>query len=191
MKLFRKTTEKQITESEVTAEEIYAKYRGLVYHVTTKVLHDSYLVEDAVSETFIRVIKNIHKLNTGNESERRSYIAVIARNEAITIYNKVKKHDEIATAEEWLEGIVDESSTVEGTIVNNESYEEVVKLVYELPEALKEVLILHYFQEFSLKEISEILSVDYEAIKKRFQRAKQSVRRSLEQAEKEKRGSYV
>jgi len=189
--LFRKTTEKQITESEVTAEEIYAKYRGLVYHVTTKVLHDSYLVEDAVSETFIRVIKNIHKLNTINESERRSYIAVIARNEAITIYNKVKKHDEIATAEEWLEGIVDESATVEGTIVNNESYEEVVKLVYELPETLKEVLILHYFQEFSLKEISEILSVDYEAIKKRFQRAKQSVRRSLEQAEKEKRGSYV
>ena len=39
-------------------EQLYYKYRNLIYKVSYNILQDKYMAEDAISETFERVKKN-------------------------------------------------------------------------------------------------------------------------------------
>ncbi|MDE5717703.1 MAG: RNA polymerase sigma factor [Lachnospiraceae bacterium] len=52
--------------------------------------------------------------------------------------------------------------------------------LYALPAKWKTVLILHYFEGYSVKEIGEILGLSESAVKKRLQRAREALRLELE-----------
>ena len=57
---------------------------------------------------------------------------------------------------------------------------EILEEIAMLPQKRKSVLLLHYIEGYSLKEISEILDVSENAVKKRMQRAKEALRRRME-----------
>lgn len=57
---------------------------------------------------------------------------------------------------------------------------EILEEIAMLPQKWKSVLLLHYIEGYSLKEISEILNVSENAVKKRIQRAKEALRRRME-----------
>lgn len=48
--------------------------------------------------------------------------------------------------------------------------------LYALPAKWKSVLILHYFEGYSVKEMGEILGLSESAVKKRLQRAREALR---------------
>lgn len=52
--------------------------------------------------------------------------------------------------------------------------------LYALPAKWKTVLILHYFEGYSVKEIAGILGLTENAVKKRLQRARDALRLELE-----------
>lgn len=52
--------------------------------------------------------------------------------------------------------------------------------LYALPAKWKTVLILHYFEGYSVKEIGEILGLSESAVKKRLQRARNALRLEME-----------
>ena len=45
-------------EERLKIEQLYYKYRNLIYKVPYNILQDKYMAEDAISETFERVKKN-------------------------------------------------------------------------------------------------------------------------------------
>ena len=57
-------TEEQISKF----EHIYTKYKGLMFYTANGVLHDSYLAEDAVHETFLDIIRIIDSIRANNET---------------------------------------------------------------------------------------------------------------------------
>lgn len=57
---------------------------------------------------------------------------------------------------------------------------EILEEIAMLPQKWKSVLLLHYIEGYSLKEISEIQNVSENAVKKRIQRAKEALRRRME-----------
>lgn len=52
--------------------------------------------------------------------------------------------------------------------------------LYALPAKWKTVLILHYFEGYSVKEIAGILGLTENAVKKRLQRAREALRLEME-----------
>lgn len=52
--------------------------------------------------------------------------------------------------------------------------------LYALPAKWKTVLILHYFEGYSVKEIGEILDLSESAVKKRLQRARNALRLEMD-----------
>lgn len=52
--------------------------------------------------------------------------------------------------------------------------------LYALPAKWKTVLILHYFEGYSVKEIGKILGLSENAVKKRLQRAREALRLEME-----------
>ena len=55
-----------------------------------------------------------------------------------------------------------------------------IQELYALPAKWKTVLILHYFEGYSIKEIGEILGLSESAVKKRLQRAREALRLELQ-----------
>lgn len=52
--------------------------------------------------------------------------------------------------------------------------------LYALPVKWKTVLLLHYFEGYSVKEIGKILCLSESAVKKRLQRAREALRAEIE-----------
>jgi len=65
-----------------------------------------------------------------------------------------------------------------------ERQKEIIKLIDELKEDQKTALLLRYMQDFSFKEIGDILGISPEAAKMKIQRAKQSICKKYEELER-------
>ena len=54
-------------------------------------------------------------------------------------------------------------------------------LLQELPQVQRDVLMLHFLEEFSLREISDITGAPVGTVKSRMHHAKQSLRKLLQE----------
>lgn len=71
-------------------DSIYEDTHRLVYYVIFSILKDSFLSEDIMQNTFIKVYENISKYDN---HEPKAWITTIARNLAINEYNRRKRID--------------------------------------------------------------------------------------------------
>ena len=73
-------------------EFLYNRYKRLLLSKAYAVLSDYELAQDAVSEAFIRVYKNLRKLDDLESGKTAAYLVMITRNAALTLLNKQKKY---------------------------------------------------------------------------------------------------
>ena len=67
-------------EEKIRFEQIYLKYRGLMYHVADGILHDRQEAEDAVHNAFLRIIKKFSKFQNTPAKDLAPQITVIVSN---------------------------------------------------------------------------------------------------------------
>ena len=94
-----------------------------------------------------------------------NYLYVIAGN--LCRYNYKKKRD--IPMEEI-------SDIGENTIDKVESKIDIEEAIRKLPDELREVIILYYFQELKLKEVAEIVNIGLPLVKYRIKKAKELLR---------------
>jgi len=164
-------------EDKIKIEQIYHEYRGLMHYIAREILVDSSLADDAVSESFIKLMNNIGKIGEFSYPRTHSLIVTIVRNTSINIYKKAMRDKGDTDIE--LEDIVDLSPLVDEEVVSMEGYNDIVDLVDTLPEVLKEVLELSIYNDLSNKEIAEITGIKYETVKKRAYRARALMKNKL------------
>jgi RNA polymerase sigma factor (sigma-70 family) len=81
----------------------------------------------------------------------------------------------------WKDQIKDKSTTntPEQSILLDEQKQMVIESIMNLPIKYREVLILQYYKEFSIQEISDLLQVNPSTIKTRIMRAKEKLKLEL------------
>ena len=72
---------------------------------------------------------------------------------------------------------------LEQHMVSKEEQEAVWKAVYKLPEQLRIVILLYYMEDFSIKEIAQILHISEGAVQKRLARARREMKEELQKRE--------
>lgn len=60
-------------------ERLYMCYRSLMYKEALEIVQNSHSAEDAVSESFVRIIKNLHKIDEQNRPKAQSFLVIICR----------------------------------------------------------------------------------------------------------------
>lgn len=164
-------------------EQLYHEYERLMFYVARKRLGDDYLAEDAVNEAFIRIIKNIDKIDEIVCPRTKKYVVVIVRNVCADIYAKRNKIDEFSAGEN-LEYLADNSDS--GTASTQDAFFQEYDLgvlgatLKRLPEIYQTTLYLYIVEERSWAEIAEIMDCKIETIKKRIYRARKDLRAMLE-----------
>lgn len=140
--------------------DLYEKCRKLMFFVANDILKDATLAEDAVQEAFIRIAKNFHKIADIACPQTKSFVVIITRNIALTMISKETKIIELHEKESH-NFANDQDITFEDI-----SYNVLVKEILNLPQKYRDVLYLNNVYGYSYNEISNLLSISVEAVKK-------------------------
>lgn len=57
--------------------QLYETYKNLMFYVSNRILNDEYLAEDAVHQTFIKIIENLDKIKEVRCHKTKSYIVTM------------------------------------------------------------------------------------------------------------------
>ena len=132
-------------------------------------LSDRELAEDAAQETFFIAFRDISKLKSFDHFGR--WLTRICRNISSDMARARKKNKLIRL--EDCEIRSNEKNKQDG-------YDEIVRSIIEkLPEKLREVIFLKFYNKLSYQEISAVLGISQEAVNGRLRRAKKLIIKEL------------
>ena len=166
------------TEDKHIFIKLHEEYSQVMYRIAYGILRDSALAEDAVQESFIRVIKNFDKIIKGKCPQTKKYFVNIVRSISIDVYRKRKKQQTLSF-DEFEETIADDFKNIENLLDGME----IEVYLFQLPKSYYTILSLKYDNGYSYKEIAEILDIKEENVKKRLQRARNKLREILVEKE--------
>jgi len=150
-------------------EQLVRKYYTSIYQYCFLHIHDKDCAEDMAQDTFVRFFEALTR-DTKIE-KTKSYLYRIAGNVIKNYYKKKKEllYDELPEQSEELMPEIELRLDVE-------------KALDELPEELKEIAILFFFQELKQREIAELLNIKLSLVKYRVARTKEILSKELEAA---------
>lgn len=152
-------------------EYIYNKYKRLLLYKANAILNNYSLAEDAVSEAFMRVYKNLHKIEDPDSGRTAAFLVVIVRNTAINILNENKNISDYDIEESNIQSGFDlEEDVISGTVTDG-----MLKVVDKLKDELKTCFLLMYAYDLSYKEIGKILDISESNVAVRIHRAKKKL----------------
>lgn len=143
--------------------QMIEQYGDLVYRIALNQTRKKEEAEDVFQEVFLRLVKNIHKLQD-EEHVKAWLIRTTINCSKDTFLNAFRKH----TCE-----------LVELPYITKEN-SEVYYAVLELPVKYRRVIHLFYYEGYSLKEMADILKMNENTIKTHLSRAKAMLKKKLE-----------
>lgn len=154
-------------------EKQYNDNRNLAYSIAMKILSNNALAEEAVSDAFLSIAKNFQTVNNLNAHKKNKYIIITIRNASNMILRKEKNAlDDLPLDED--EYVSDEDITAFGI-------ELIKECMKKLSQTDKEIIYLRYTLDMDHKQISNTLGISQSASRKRLQKAKQTLKRLLEE----------
>lgn len=166
-------------EAKTKIAQLFDEYYSLMMSVAKAILKDHALAEDAVSDSILKIIHNLHKIGEITCYKTRRLIVIIVRNTAINIYNREVKTD--ASNEIDINDIVDTAPLVYDEVASKEGYSKIVEILNSLPDSLKDIAILSILYEWSHKEIEELTGLNPATIRMKVFRARKLIKTKLGQ----------
>lgn len=156
-------------------EYLYEKYKRLLLYKANQILNNYSLAEDAVSEAYIRIYKNLHKIEDPDSNRAISFLMIIVKNTSLTILEKEKKTWGEEPGEE-----IQLNFNLEDHVISEMSAEKIYILVNKLGEDLKSVFLLRYAHNLSNKEIGRMLHMTENNVGVKLYRAKKKLSEWME-----------
>jgi RNA polymerase sigma-70 factor, ECF subfamily len=172
-------------ETAATLSEISSlavQHSALLFRVAFSVLRHSSDAEDVVQETFLRVLKNQHKL--ASIENPRIWLVRIAWNLALDRKRRLRATPLFEEAQELLNNRPSHDSSAEITMGAAEGCARILRLIDKLPQKEQEVLRLSALEELDTPEIAAILKTTESSVRSCLFRARQRLRERMEREER-------
>ena len=153
-------------------DQLYALYEQPMYRIAYAILHHTEQAEDAVSDAFLRIMKNLKKIGNVQSEKTKHYIVCIIRSTAINQYRQNQRDSERYTV--WDDRILQvpsQKDDMEQLLAN------ITEVLEPLNETDRQIILMRCEEELSFREIAERLSIQEAAARKRFERAKKALQK--------------
>ncbi len=147
-------------------EKKYHNYGKMLYKIAFLYVGNSSDAEDVLHDVFMKYLET--KKNFKDDSHEKAWFIRVTQNKCLDRLKKSERKN------------VSLSSVEEAAYEESESLKDVLKKVLELPEKYKSSVILYYYNDMSIKEISSILKISVSAVKMRLERARKLLKLELE-----------
>jgi RNA polymerase sigma-70 factor (ECF subfamily) len=164
---------------EAAFREIVNRYKNGLYAFLRQFLNRQDLLEDVFQETFLQLFISRETFDTSRPL--RPWLFTIAANKAKDALRKQQQTPamtigNIADAEDMsfddvLNSLASDSTVPYEKLQESEIALRVRKIIADMPENLREILVLAYFSKFSYKQIAQILSIPIGTVKSRLHTA--------------------
>lgn len=142
------------------------QYRNQLYMIAHAVLRNETDAEDAVCNAVLKGYE--HREQLKNSRKFKAWMLTITKNEALKVY---KKRMELPGDEE-VERLLPPTQ---------DSHHELWDIIQELKEEYRLVIVLFYYNDLSIRNISDVLSVPVGTVKSRLNRGRELLRKALEE----------
>ena len=161
--------------------EFYEQNKNRLYSIAFERLHNRQDAEDAVQQTFLKIAAKPDKFFEIPTRNRLAYVGIIARNIAIDMYYRKNK---IMTEPLGEENDADAIS-LENSLFDKISRDEIVLFINRLPYNQRNVLMLRCFFGLSIDETSQRLNISLSSANKHLTLARRKIRNFLEERNKQ------
>ena len=139
-----------------------------MYVTARSILPEDEDCADAIQETIVKAFSNINSLK--QDAYAKTWLIRILINEC---YNVLRQKSRQIPMD--VEGEMAAKAAVEP-----KDYSDLYRAVSQLQEDLRMPVVLYYGEDFSVREIAQVLEISEGAVQKRLARARQKLKRLLE-----------
>lgn len=152
-------------------QELYEKYATDVLRVSYFYLGDRQKAEDVCQDVFVRLMVNAPLLEDGRE---KAWLLKVALNRCRDLWRG-----------SWARRVVLGSPVFEmipapDHTEDKDDEEAMMVAVHQLPAAFREVVLLHYYQNFGISEIAQMLDLPEGTISSRLSRGRKKLEAILQ-----------
>ena len=150
-----------IDGNESALATLIERHKQKVYSFIYSKVYDRDVTEDVFQDTFIKVIKTLKLGKYNEEGKFLPWVMRIAHNLVIDHFRKNNRMPKFDNSTEFniFSVISDSALNAEKRIIKDQVEDNIRRLIEELPEDQKQVLIMRMYKDMSFKEISEITGV--------------------------------
>lgn len=158
------------------------RHESKIYGFIYSKIADRDISNDIFQDTFIKVIKTLKNNSYNEEGKFLPWVMRISHNLIVDHFRKTKKMPMYRETEEFsiFSIMSDDSLTIEGKMIVDQVEVDLKKLIEELPDDQKEVLIMRMYQDMSFKEISELTGVSINTALGRMRYALMNLRKIID-----------
>ncbi|WP_085520698.1 RNA polymerase sigma factor SigW [Tuberibacillus sp. Marseille-P3662] len=168
--------------------QIVEMYKTKVYNICLRLVRIPQEAEDLAQETFIRAYTNINRYE--NTHKFSTWLFRIATNLSIDYLRKKKPSFYLDADIPGTDGfnmyahLPSNEDGPEQTVLNHETASWLQHEIDKLPPKYKTAITLKYIEDFSLKEISDIMGIPVATVKTRIHRGREALRKRMLDSQK-------
>ena len=159
--------------------QLMQRYQRELYHFLVRFLGDRAAAEDVFQETFLQVHQSAEQFDLSRRfrpwlftiaaNKARDLIRSQARRPTTPFQASISPGDE--ESGEFIDLMQSTAAMPDDSMQREELQELVKKTVMNMPEHLREILLLSYFHQFPYKQIGDILDIPLGTVKSRLHAA--------------------
>lgn len=151
-------------------EQLYRKYRWLMFSAANQILENTQDAEDAVHQAFLYIAENLHKVHDISDAKTRAYLVIITEHKA----RDIVRANTAATAAETVDTGLEERLPQGNGLA---------EAMARIPAQYREVLLLRFAYGYSTKEIGKLFGSSQQNVQRMLWRAKAALQERLEEDE--------
>ena len=146
-----------IDGNEAALCQLITRHKEKVFSFIYSKVYDRDVAEDIFQDTFIKVIRTLKRGAYNEEGKFLPWVMRISHNLVIDYFRKNNRMPKFENNGDFniFSVLSDESLNAEKRLIKDQVADDVKRLIEELPEDQKNVLIMRMYKDMSFKEISE------------------------------------
>jgi RNA polymerase sigma-70 factor (ECF subfamily) len=156
------------TDMRINTETAAEKYRDRLFAAAFHICRNAADADDVVQETLLRYHKT--DMEYENEEHLKAWLLRVAINQAKNVNRSFFRH-RIVPLEDYMETLTFDSGDSENLFLE----------VMRLPEKYRIVIHLYYYEEYSVRQISQILGISDSNTKIRLARGRAKLKEKLQE----------
>ncbi len=166
-------------------DTLLGRHQKSVFNYILHIVKDCDLANDIFQETFVKAITVIRQGRYEDNGKFGAWINRVAHNLIIDHFRRNKNENTVSNDADGVDLLNDRNlcqESIEDSLVQSQLTKDIRRLVRELPEAQRQVLMMRIYRDMSFKEIAEETGVSINTALGRMRYALRNMRRLAEES---------
>ncbi len=153
--------QRYISGDEQALATLIERHQSKIFGFIYSKVADRDVANDIFQDTFIKVIHTLKTKTYNEEGKFLPWVMRIAHNLCVDYFRSIKRMPMQRDTDEFsvFSVMKDNDPNIESQIISLQIEDDLKKIIEELPEDQREVLMMRIYQDLSFKEISELTNV--------------------------------